>query len=889
MINLVHLLRCAPAIFLLLSCVSGNNETELYDLQCENLNNPIGIGTKIPRFSWRISSTKNGTSQKAYQILVASDVKLLKEDKADFWNSGKILSSDCVLVPYSGKSLSSGSLCYWKVRVWNEKGETSEWSAAAGFSAGLLEKEDWKGEYIGLSGDSENCESPQLRKSFNVPGKGGTVFIHVNSLGYHEIWLNGQKAGENVLVPSVSQFNKRSLSVTYDISSMIRKGRNDLVIWTGQGWYSKGLPGVVSDGPLVKAQIESLEKGRWKTLLCTDSTWTGRKSGYSTIGTWRPGRFGGETVDGSLILSDLSAGAIDKVAWIPVKTFDVPVHEVTPQMTEMNKITGSFKPDSITSPGTNIWLIDMGKTLTGWFEIHFPKLEKGQIVMLEYSDHLDKDGNIADQGQIDRYIANGKGGEVFINKFNYHGYRYIKILNLRDKPAKTDITGFLIHTGYSRASAFECSDNDLNKIHDMISYTLECLSLGGYLVDCPQIERLGYGGDGNASTETAQTIYYVAPLYSNWLQAWADCIHDDGGMPHTAPNPYSAGGGPYWCGFIITASWRSYLNYGDISFLEKYYPVMQKWLGYTDKYSSEDLLRPWPETEYRSWYLGDWATPEGVDQTDKSSVDLVNNCFMAVCYETMSKIAKVLGADEDQEKYIARRESIIKSINNEFLDLTDYSYASGSQIDLTYPLLAGVVPDSLKEKIKKNLFKVINTDNKGHISCGLVGIPVFTEWSVRDHQTELVYGILKKKDYPGYLYMLENGATTTWEHWNGARSRIHNCYNGIGSWFYQALGGIICDDNFPGYRHVLIDPQIPEGVTWAKTTKGTPYGAVVVNWKKENNFLTMEIKIPVGCTASVKIPDSVEAFTMNSETIIKEMPSTEINSGNYIIDLKLHQ
>src|SRR5690606_28856095 len=161
------------------------------------------------------------------------------------------------------------------------------------------------------------------------------------------------------------------------------------------------------------------------------------------------------------------------------------------------------------------------------------------------------------------------------------------------------------------------------------------------LVDCPQIERLGYGGDGNASTITAQTMFNMAPLYNNWLQAWADVIREDGSMPHTAPNPYRAGGGPNWCGFIISASWNTYQNYGDAGILEKYYPVMEKWLEYVAEYSVDGLLKRWPDTDYRSWYLGDWATPEGIDQTNEKSVDLVNNCYVSVCFDQMSKIAQV--------------------------------------------------------------------------------------------------------------------------------------------------------------------------------------------------------------------------------------------------------
>lgn len=884
MFKFYYLLLPLSGLLLLPCCNPVNSAAKVNNLMCENLQNPVGIGTIVPRLSWKVSSTQKGTSQIAYQIIASSSASLLDEDRADLWNSGKVASSDCVLVPWQGKMLASMSFCSWKVRIWDEKGKVSEWSEPAGFSTGLLEEDDWKGRYIGLPGDHENCESPQLRKTFTLNGESDRFILHVNSLGYHEIWVNGQKAGDHVLVPAVSQFDKRSLSVAYDISSIVKKGRNDLIIWTGQGWYSRGLPGVVGDGPLVRAQLESHDGQVRETILCTDSTWTCRKSGYSTIGTWRPGQFGGEIADASAILANLSPESIDKAEWMPVKTVIVPGHEITPQMAEMNCIAGTVEPDTIYSLGNDSWLIDMGTTLTGWFEIHFTGLGKGQEVVLEYSDHLAGNGRIAEQGQIDRYFAAGNEAEHFINKFNYHGYRYVKISNLEKEPDKSGIKGYLIHTGYSTASSFECSDSELNAIHDMISHTIRCLSLGGYLVDCPQIERLGYGGDGNASTQTAQTMYDLGPLYGNWMQAWSDCIRDDGGMPHTAPNPYPAGGGPYWCGFIITASWRTYINYGDIRFLEEYYPVMQKWLGYADKYSSGNLLRQWPDTDYRGWYLGDWATPEGVDQTDKSSVDLVNNCFMTVCYETISKIAGVLGKSEDAEKYRRRKESVIESINNEFLDIQNSSYASGSQIDLAYPLLASIVPDTLKEKVTENLLNTIRINNKGHIACGLVGIPVFTEWSVDDNQADLFYSILKKKDYPGYLYMIENDATTTWEHWNGARSRIHNCYNGIGSWFYQALGGIRNDENFPGYRHVIIDPQVPDGVSWAKVTKETPYGPLGVNWTKDGDNFRIELKIPVGCTASVRIPDEVETYKLDGKKFDRGNAFAGLKSGSYIIE-----
>lgn len=860
----IFVYTCLVLLFSLSGC-AGKEILNVYELKCENLQNPLGIDKTTPHLSWKIRSNKNGTEQKIFQILVASDLSMLEKDKADLWNSGKVESSASILVPYQGKTLNSGLAAYWKVRIWDEAGNVSSWSNIAEFSIGLLKKSDWQSSYIGFPTEAGYRECPQLRKSFNLDETGARMLLYVNSLGYHEVYINGKKVGEGVLSPAVSQFNKRSWVITYDVSSLVKKGQNDLVLWLGSGWYTQGLPGVVSNGPLVKAQLEKLKDKSREIILSTDASWLGRKSSYVRHGSWQPHQFGGEIVNGLLAKTDLSTENIEGRSWTPVSLISVPDHEVSPQMVELNRIMETLKPVEIRPLGKDTFLIDMGKSLTGWTEIHFQKLQKSQEIVLEYSDHLDENGKFVDQKQTDRYIASGEESEAFINKFNYHGYRYIRIANLSEIPATESIKSFLIHTGYELASGFQCSDPDLNKIHDMIFYTLRCLSIGGDLVDCPTIERLGYGGDGNASTATAQIMFNLNPLYANWLQAWADCIRDDGGMPHTAPNPYSAGGGPYWCGFIITASWKTYLNYGDTSILDKYYPVMQKWLGYVDKYTVNGLLKRWPDTDYRGWYLGDWATPTGIDQMAETSVDLVNNCFVVVCYDNMQKIAQVLGNEEDAKLYAQKKSKLQQEIHQQFFDSAKNNYATGTQIDLTYPMLAGVVPQDLIDSVTQSLLNETKNNRAGHFSCGLVGIPVLTEWAVKNQAVDLMYSMLKKKDYPGYLFMIENGATTTWEHWNGDRSRIHNCYNGIGSWFYEAVGGIRTDETTPAYGRVLIQPQIPQGITWAKTFKETPYGTLVVSWKLNEKAMELHVEIPVGIEAGVFIPSGIKKYNLGDK------------------------
>ena len=419
--------------------------------------------------------------------------------------------------------------------------------------------------------------------------------------------------------------------------------------------------------------------------------------------------------------------------------------------------------------------------------------------------------------------------------------RYMVLEGLPEPPK--DIRAYRIGDALSWSSRFESSDPDLNAIYGLVEASVKNLTFGGYMVDCASIERLGYGGDGNASTQTLQSMADVAPLYLNWLQAWADSQRPDGGLPHTAPNPYKAGGGPYWCSFPVQAAWRTFMNYGDKRPLERFYPVMKHWLDYVDAYSVDGLLKTWPTPVYRWWYLGDWAAPAGVDVQDPASIDLVANCTLCQVYLKLEEIARVLGQEADATEFRARYEALRQRIQEVLYH--DGLYASGSQVDLVFPLLTGVVPEELKPTVVAQLKTRTQELWGGHLATGLVGVPVITEWATKAGECDWLYGLLKQRDYPGYLYMVDNGATGVWEEWDGGRSHLHNCYNGIGSWFYEALGGIRALE--PGYRRVRIDPQAPEGLDWVHAARMTPYGVISVH----RNGRDLEVRIPVGVTAEI--------------------------------------
>lgn len=855
-------------------------------LRCEHLVNPLGLNTVSPRFSWK-NDPAQVRQQSAYEILVGTDsLALASKGYADLWQSGKVASPSSVLVEYGGKPLVPRVQAWWKVRVWNEDGNVGEWSDPARFGVGVIHSasEPLRGDYIGMPSSASDPRSPLLRKQLTVNGDTDSkIMAHVNSLGYHELYVNGRKAGGNVLSPGVSQLGKRSLIVTYDITDMLRDGSNDIVLWLGQGWYKPTTFKAEYPGPVVKVEIDRVAGMSHEPLLVSDTSWQACESGRHDTGTWNALQFGGEFVDGATDPSwHLDASSLDAREWVHAVKVDIATQEATPEMAEQNRIVSRGPAVGVIQLPDGTWMVDMGRVLTGWFEMSMPQLPAGTEVVMEYGDNLASDGGFSPLGEADVYVSAGRVGERFCNKFNHHAYRYVRVRGLQSAPDKDDCIALQIHGDYAGASTFRCSDPDLNAVHDMINYTMRCLTFSGYMVDCPHLERTGYGGDGNSSTMTLQTMYDVAPTYTNWLQAWADVMDPDGSLPHVAPAG-GGGGGPYWCGFIVLAPWRTWLNYGDMNMLQTYYPLMKRWMGYVDAYTRVGLLRRWPDTANRAWYLGDWLAPAGVDAGNAASVDLVNNCFVSDCLDKMERIARILGLDDEAAVWRQKRLALNATIHYNFYDGSTGEYATGSQLDMSYPMLVGVVPSELRDRVRGRMLELSATRWRSHIGAGLVGVPIVTQWAIDERQPDFMATMLRQHDYPGYLYMIDNGATATWEYWSGERSRVHNCYNGVGLWFYQALGGLVPDPAAPGYKHFTVDPQIPAGVDWAEITKETPQGTVAVKWKHQSDGLVYEVTVPSGSEATVVVPAGMSPTTKGYPSVdgcISLSPGTHIINFN---------
>ena len=468
------------SFFAFAGCMACQPATaQVFDLRCCGLAEPLGIDTACPFFDWKNVLQHNGQGQSAYEIEVATDSVMLISGYADLWRSGKVHSPQQVGVAYAGAQLTPRQLCFWRVRTWDETGALTAWSPTARFAVGPLD--GIGGEYIGCIIDGSPVQTPLLSTSFTSDFQ-GPVFAYINSVGYHVLYVNGKRVGDRVMQPAVSQLDQRSLIVTYDITPYVHIGKNEIMLSLGQGWGR-----VYHQPAAVKAEIVQKANGVWHTLAQTDSSWVASPSEFSYTGSWQPLQFGGERCDYR-----------QHPKWQRASVLPIVNMTATPQPFEGNRIIDTLKPAAVHALSDGTTFIDFGRVLTGWFQAVFLSPEQGTEISMEYLDHANAK---PPHTETDTYIALGSGEEYFSNRFHTHSFRYVRINGAAVDTNKVQALQ-ISAISPSEGATFECSDPQLNAIHDMVKYTLSCLTFSGYMVDCPHLERMGYGGDGNSSTMT---------------------------------------------------------------------------------------------------------------------------------------------------------------------------------------------------------------------------------------------------------------------------------------------------------------------------------------------------------------------------------------------------
>lgn len=887
----------------------------LFHLRCETLDHPVGIDVAQPRMSWEIQGDGFGVMQTAYQILVASTPAQLARNEGDLWNSGRVESEQSIQVAYKGKGLKSRQECYWKVKVWTNKGE-SEWSEPARWSMGVLHAEDWKGKWIGVDTsfvwDSAHTQFARLsaryyRKEFVSHSGVKKATLYIAGVGLYEGFINGNRIGTQVLAQAPTDYRKTVRYNTYDVTNSMRDGRNAIGVVLGNGRYfamrQNYKPAKINTFgyPRLLLQLEVEYENGKKEMIVSDKSWRltadgpirtnneydGEEydAGKEMEGWNKVGIKGGGNAGSNAGVNNGSYAGFNAAGWLPVDIVPAPGGKLVAQLNEPQRVTGIIKPISI-KPRGDKWIVDMGQNFAGWLQIKV-KGTRGQQVKMRFAESLQKDGslyvaNLRDAKVTDIYTLKGGGVETWHPTFVYHGFRYVEISGVLPE----EIEGQVINDDLRTIGTFETSDPTINQMYNNAVWGIRS-NYKGMPVDCPQRnERMPWLGDRSTGALGESFVFDNSKLYAKWLDDIADAQTEAGAIPDVAP--------AYWRYYSDNMTWPAayvliagylYDQFGDVEAMRKYYPSMKRWLNYMrEKYLVEGVMT---KDKY-----GDWCAPRATDG------QLIATAMYYHLLEVMGRFAGVLHYAADQGLFAQQAAEVRVAFNKNFRNNNSANHPDGSNITyhtLTANLLSlyfNMVPENERQQVLQSIVDTIH-QNGDHLSTGVIGTQFLMRCLTENGRADLAYLIAADRDYPGWGYMINQGATTIWELWNGDKAAPNmNSQNHImllGDlivWFYQSLAGIKGEN---GFKHIVMDPQPVSGLEEVNASYQSMHGLIRSHWKKTIQSFEWKITIPANTTATIYLPandgSQVSGLGSNTKFIKAEKGKLvyEIGSGDYAI------
>ena len=846
------------------------------NLRCEYLANPLGIDVRQPRLSWALESARRGERQTAYHVLVSSDPRLLTDGRADLWDSGKVASNESVQVTYSGRALAARTRCWWKVRVWDRDGVASDWSKPAFWSIGLLAPADWHGQWIGAQDvPVDQVQNPAilLRKEFSISRTPARATAYVSGLGYFELYVNGKRIGDHVLDPAFTNYNKSVTYVTHDVSGAFRDGRNAIGVILGNGWYHPPTPDLFGfekapwkAQPKLLLEIEvEYPDGKHETIV-SDAAWKW-STGPLVFNCIRAG----ETWDARLEKKGWEAPGYEDSSWKPAAILPAPAGRLVAQKMPPLRITETVKPVQLSEPKPGVYLFDFGVNLTGWARIEASG-EPGQKIRLDYNELLLPDGALETQNshshtygryQSGELILDNSGRGAFEPRFTYHGFRYVQVTGLARRPALGSMVAHGVHTDWASAGEFACSNEKINLLQKALRRTLSnsCHSIPG---EEPTREKMGWTQDGLNTMESAIYNYDAAAVYTKYLRDMIEAQEDNGSVPPIVPTNgwglTKPGGAPHafsdpwWGGTMPYVAWKLYEYYGDRRVLEDAYEPMRRWAEYLRGTAADNLV---------NWSLGDWLEVKGGGHARRTPVIETSTAGYFYCVNAVSRAAALLGKTEDAAKYARLADQIRESYDRHFFHPATGEYAKNSQTSLALSLWLDMVPDGKRDLALQQLIENIH-QWKDHTSAGFVGIMPELHGLVDWGYSDLAYKIATQEDSPGWWQMIADGTSTLGESLEDLHdaSRHHPFGACIGAWYFRALAGIRTDPQGPGFKRIVIKPELVGDLTWVRAAYDSMYGRIASAWKRTGQEFELQVTVPANTSARVYVPArSAEAVT----------------------------
>lgn len=865
------------------ACLGAGLKAE--GLKCEYRVNPLGLDTPQPRLSWRLEASERGQRQTAYQVLAATSPALLSQGKGDLWDSGKVAAIESVHVVYGGQPLCTGQRVYWKVRAWDRNDRPSAYSAAAWWEMGLLAPADWRAAWITRPRTEPRSEqqlfeddpAPLLRKEFLVEKKLRRARVYVSGLGYYELRLNGQRVGDQVLDPGWTTYSKRVLYSTYDVTGQLKRGRNALGAMLGNGWFNP-LPlrlwGKINPRehltigePRVIAQlVAEFEDGTAQTIV-TDESW---KVGNGPV--LRNSVYLGEVYDARKEQPGWDKPGFDDSGWQPAVVAGEELGSLQAQDAPPIRVTRVLKPVTLTEPKPGVYIFDLGQNFAGWAQLRV-RGPAGARVRLRYGELLYPDGTLngmtAVCGQIkgggpnyrydgkgmpktawqmDDYILKGGGEEVYAPRFTFHGFRYVEVTGYPGKPKLSSLEGLRLNSDVAPAGSFACSNERLNRIQEMVLWT-ELSNLFSVESDCPHREKFGYGGDIVAAGEMAMFNFDMGRFYAKAVRDLVDAARPNGGFTETAPfvgisdEGLGENSGPVGWGtahpFLL---WRLYQHYGDKRLLEENYEAAKRWLALLRSHAQDGIL--------------DNGLSDHESLVPKPRA-LTGTGFYYLNAKLFANIARALGKASEAAEAEGLAETIRAAFNRKFLQPGTGRYDTATQACQAFALCLGLVPPEEQEPALAVLVRDIEAAHKGHLSTGIFGTKFLLEALTDLGRADTAFGVVNQRTFPGWGHMLENGATTLWEHWefsDNTYSHNHPMFGSVSEWFFRGPGGINAASDAVGFDRIIIRPQPVGDLRWVKASYDSVRGKVVSEWNRKGDTFKLRVRVPVGTMATVFLP-----------------------------------
>lgn len=871
-------MRFAIFTFLLLSVCNAaqaaDNTISADYLRCEYLVDPLGIEQSQPRLSWVVISPERGQKQTAYRVIVAGSEEELKQDRGDFWDSGKVVSDETTCVVYGGKALVSHEQCYWKVMVWDKDEKTSAWSASAKWSMGLLQPSDWQAEWIGydkarqtaLAKTEQDKSKPAksflpppvyLRTAFHSKKPICRATFYATSLGIFDLHLNGKKIGDlEQFNPGWTDYAKRVYYRTYDVTSLILPGENVMGAILADGWYS-GYIGWEKKRdhygklPRFRGQLRIEYDDGSTEVIATGPGW---KAATGPI--IEADFLMGETYDARLELRGWDRPEYDDAKWEPV----VVGAELTP-LVQANpgppvRPFTEFNTQKIIEPKPGIYVFDLGQNFAGVVRLTVSG-EAGQEITLRFAERLNPDGsiytaNLRSALATDRYICRGEGKEIWQPRFTFHGFQYVEVAGLKQPPTADTVVGVGLSSDTPVVGRFECSEPMLNRLHSNIYYTQRANFID-IPTDCPQRdERLGWTGDAQVYVRTATLNTDVQAFFTKWMVDLDDGQRKDGQFPMVAPVKVAGDdGGPAWADAGVICPWTIYEVYGDRRLLEAHYPAMIRFIAFCRNRSTPELL---PPKEYHCF--GDWLNIK--DDTPK---EIIYTAYFAYSTMLTARAAEALGKSDEAAQYRDLFDKIKAAFNRAYV-AADGRIQGNTQtcyiLALAFDLL-----DSEKQKMAAQHL-VENIEKRGwRLSTGFIGTKDLMLVLAKIGRNDVAYRLLQNDTFPSWGFSIKQGATSIWERWDGwtpekgfqdpsMNSFAHYSFGAVYQWMVENIGGIGSDG--PAYKHVIIAPQPGGTITWAKVGYRGIHGPIKSEWRMEEGRLALDVVIPTNTIATVFLP-----------------------------------